>query len=67
MSFILKDATVVAVNREGTAILVDAVELDEPVWVPQSQIEAESEIWKRGDEGDLVVTEWIAGEKGWLD
>ncbi len=33
-------------------------------WIPQSQIDDDSEIWKAGDEGDLVISEWIAIEKG---
>lgn len=35
----------------------------EKVWVPQSQIHEDSEVWKRGDEGTLVVTEWWAIER----
>jgi hypothetical protein len=33
-------------------------------WIPQSQIEDESEVWKKGDEGTLVISEWIAEQKG---
>jgi hypothetical protein len=34
------------------------------VWIPKSQIDDNSEVWKKGDEGTLVVSEWIAEEKG---
>ena len=37
-------------------------------WVPKSQIESDSEITEdseEGDEGELVVSDWIASEKGW--
>ncbi len=39
---------------------------DEDVWVPKSQVHADSEVYQEGDEGDLVVSEWIARQKGWL-
>jgi len=32
--------------------------------VPQSQIHEDSEVWKRGDEGTLVVTQWWAEQRG---
>lgn len=47
------------------ALLVEAPDLDEPVWVPQSQITDDSEVWKVGDEGDLHVTDWFASKQGW--
>jgi len=33
-------------------------------WVPQSQIHENSEVWKRGDMGPLVVTQWWAEKQG---
>lgn len=33
-------------------------------WIPQSHVDDESEIWHKGDEGVLVVSEWIAEQKG---
>jgi hypothetical protein len=33
-------------------------------WIPQSQVDDDSEIWENGQEGTLVVSEWIAKEKG---
>ena len=36
-----------------------------PVWVPKSHIDASSSVKQDGDEGALIVTAWIAGEKGW--
>jgi hypothetical protein len=41
------------------------VEIDgEQHWIPQSQVDDDSEVYKEGDEGTLVVSEWIATEKG---
>jgi len=44
------------------AILVE-IDGDE-YWIPQSQIDDDSEVWQEGDEGVLVITEWIAEQKG---
>jgi len=46
------------------AILVDIEGMDEPLWIPQSQIDDRSEVWCEGDEGDLVISEWLAEQKG---
>lgn len=32
-------------------------------WIPQSQIDDDSDIWRDGDEGTLVVSQWIAEQK----
>ena len=33
-------------------------------WIPKSQIDDDSEVNEEGDEGQLVITEWIAEQKG---
>jgi hypothetical protein len=38
---------------------------DGTAWVPQSQIHEDSEVYQMGDSGSLVVTRWIAEQKGW--
>jgi len=43
------------------AILVD-IEGDEH-WIPISQVDDDSEVYSRGDIGDLVISEWIAKQK----
>ena len=50
-----------------SAIIVKAPFFDEPEWIPQSQITDDSEVWKVGDEGNLVITDWFAKKKGWLE
>lgn len=35
-------------------------------WIPQSHIDEDSEVYSQGDEGTLVITEWIATQKGLL-
>lgn len=32
-------------------------------WIPTSQIRDESEVWKKGDSGSLVIPRWLAEEK----
>lgn len=47
----------------------DAIEVqidgeDRPRWIPQSQVHADSDVYKLGTEGNLIVTLWWAEEKG---
>jgi hypothetical protein len=48
------------------AILVEAEEFDEPIWIPQSQVHEDSEVWQKGQTGDLIVTDWFAEKQGWI-
>lgn len=36
---------------------------DREEWIPKSQISDDSEVWKDGQSGKLVCTEWCATEK----
>ena len=41
------------------------VEIDgEEHWVPQSQVDADSEVYQKGDEGKLVISHWFAVKAG---
>ena len=33
-------------------------------WIPRSQIDDDSEVWRLGQKGVLVISEWIALQKG---
>ena len=33
-------------------------------WIPQSQVHDDSEVWRENDRGELVLTRWIAEQKG---
>lgn len=37
---------------------------DKREWIPLSQVSDDSEIWRAGDEGTLIVSRWIAKQKG---
>lgn len=49
-------------HETPSAILV--VVDEEPIWFPKTQIDDESEVWREGHEGTLIVSEWIAKQKG---
>jgi hypothetical protein len=34
--------------------------------VPKNQIDDDSEVYKKGTDGTLIVTEWLAEQKGWI-
>lgn len=54
------DAKCVAETEKAVLCVIDG----EDLWIPKGQILDESEVWKKGDEGTLVMTEWIAQKKG---
>lgn len=35
-------------------------------WIAKSQITEDSEVYRMGTSGTLIVTEWLAKKKGWL-
>lgn len=57
---------VVCIGQTGKAILCRlSEEYDNiEVWIPQSQVDDDSEVYEEGGEGVLVVSLWIAEEKG---
>jgi hypothetical protein len=56
------------VKRESdSALLIHVPDFsDKPVWLPKSQITGDSEIQEVGDVGLLVITQWIATQKGMI-
>jgi hypothetical protein len=51
----------------GAAILVQRVDcILEERWVPQSCVHEDSEVWRAGQEGRLVLLSWFAEEKGFV-
>lgn len=39
----------------------------EDFWVPLSQVHDDSEVYQLGDRGKLIVSNWLADERGWSD
>ena len=55
------------VRETERAILVEAPDEDEPFWLPKSQLHQNAnQVWETFDEGDIVFSEWIARQKGWV-
>lgn len=63
-TYTVEDA--VCVGESDLAIKVKAPEFDGAVWVPKSHVDDDSEVYAECHEGKLIVTEWIAKQKGWL-
>ncbi len=51
------------VKRETDKALLVVVEGEE-VWIPKGQIHDDSEVYRQGDTGTLIVSLWIAEQKG---
>ena len=57
-------ADVLAEHETDKALLCRFPDREAPVWIPKGQIDNDSEVYKKGHKGKLVVSEWIATEKG---
>lgn len=53
----------VTVRRETELALLCVID-EELVWIPKSQIHDDSEVYRKGTEGTLVIPEWLALDKG---
>lgn len=56
----------IAVNKHGTSILCEHEDWDKPIWIAQSLIHDDSEVYKKGDEGILYVPRWLARKENML-
>lgn len=61
------DVTLEGVTATAESAKALCVELndDTEAWVPKSQITDDSEVYAKGHQGRLVITRWLAREKGW--
>jgi hypothetical protein len=57
------DGKCIAVSEKAILVDIDGTE----VWIPQSQVHEDSEVFAKGDDGKLVITKWIARQKGVWD
>ena len=55
-----ESVTVVRATEKALLCRIDGKEH----WIPQSQIDDDSEVYREGDEGTLVISEWLATQKG---
>lgn len=51
------------IRETAKAILIEIPGYGEDLWIPQSQVDDRSEVWHEGDEGTLVISQWIADQK----
>lgn len=56
----IEDVTVVTETPAALLCEIDGAQ----TWIPKSQIDDDSEVYQAGTEGKLVISEWIAKEKG---
>lgn len=54
-----------AIHETETGLLVKLPDGSKE-WVPKSQLDVTSDVKRLGDDGLLVVTSWIAKQKGWI-
>jgi len=54
----------VTVKLETKLALLVVLDTGEEIWIPKSQIHADSEVYKKDTEGTLVVSEWFATKEG---
>ena len=57
----------VTVKRETKKAVLVIFTGAKEVWIPQSAIHDDSEVWKQGQIGKLVVCAWFARARGWGD
>ena len=59
-SVAFEGAQVLSESPRALLVYLDGREL----WVPKSQIHADSDVYERGQYGRLVISKWIAAERG---
>ena len=64
---VVKFDDVICIHSTAKAILVKMSEDEPAVWIPQSQVSTDSEVYKQGDDGVFIVYKWIAQQKGWVE
>lgn len=47
-------------RETDAAIFVQCDDWDEPMWMPKSVVDEDSDVYKRGTDGVLVIKAWFA-------
>lgn len=55
-----EDVECIAETTDSILVLVGGKEH----WIPKNQINDDSEVYEKGGEGTLIVTQWIAEKEG---
>jgi|KBSMisStandDraft_5_1062788.scaffolds.fasta_scaffold218765_3 hypothetical protein len=62
--FLIRDVHCVGATPKAIQVMFPGNPV--PAWVPRSQIYVQdTDIVKEGDRGKLIITDWIAAQKGW--
>lgn len=56
---------VATVRRETPKAILVVLPGGKEEWIPQSAVHDDSEIWRGGDRGKLVVCAWFARRRRW--
>jgi hypothetical protein len=59
-----KGSRIITVTNAGGVKVYVGGDVGREVWFAQGHIHDNSEIWRAGQEGELVVSEWVALKKG---
>jgi hypothetical protein len=59
MSVTIEDVECIAATDNAILCVIDG----ENRWIPQSQIEVESEVFAKGDKGELIISDWFAAKE----
>lgn len=57
-----EDVACEAETEKAIKVLIDG----EMHWIPKSLVHDDSEVWRDGDYGTLVIPEWFAAKEGLL-
>jgi hypothetical protein len=63
----LEKATVLRGSSKAVLVRFEHEGESRTEWFPLSQVHDDSEVWNVGDEGVMLVTRWIASEKGLVE
>ena len=51
-------------ETEKAIFVYGVTDSEDGIWVPKSLVDDDSEVYKKGDEGTLVLPEWFAVKEG---
>lgn len=60
------EAICVRETEKSIFVQMDPGKRSEHHWIPQSQVHDDSDVWKVGQRGQLIIKRWWAEEKGFV-
>lgn len=65
-TFEIENAEILHMTDKG-GVLVTAPMFDGNEWIPYSVIHDDSEVYRKGDTGTLIIEKWFAVKQEWTD